>query len=55
MIKARTYASCRRLEEAIIHTQPIEKSEKEVRDLEPVKGRDYQVVDREITGFAIRI
>ena len=30
-------------------------NEKEVRDLEPVKGRDYQVFDSEITGFAIRV
>jgi integrase len=30
-------------------------NEKEVRDLEPDKGRDYQVFDGEITGFAIRV
>ena len=30
-------------------------NEKEVRDLEPIKTRDYQVFDSEITGFAIRV
>lgn len=30
-------------------------NEKEVRDLEADKGRDYQVFDSEITGFAIRV
>ena len=30
-------------------------NEKAVRDLEPVKGRDYQVFDSEISGFAIRV
>jgi hypothetical protein len=30
-------------------------NEKEVRDLEPIKTRDYQVFDSEITGLAIRV
>jgi hypothetical protein len=30
-------------------------NEKAVRDLEPVKGRDHQVFDSEISGFAIRV
>ncbi|WP_420587973.1 tyrosine-type recombinase/integrase [Marivita sp.] len=30
-------------------------NEKVVRDLEPTAGRDYQVFDSEITGFAIRV
>lgn len=30
-------------------------NEKEVRDLEPIDGRDYQVFDIEIAGFAIRV
>ena len=30
-------------------------NEKEVRDLEPIKTRDYQVFDSEITGSGIRV
>lgn len=30
-------------------------NEKIIRDLEPIEGRDYQVFDTEIAGFAIRI